>query len=105
MTWYDDFLGNDDEESTEELPENLEDLEFPDAEDWEELDDELQDIEDDAEDDLIFDAPPDGFEYAHHFDFVVDALNYAHDPHVPHGVLVVVINDDGTADVYRTNSE
>lgn len=104
MTWYDDFSKDDDDESSPELPENLEDLEFPDPEDWEELEDEIPEIEDDAEDDLILDSAPDGYEYAHHFDFIEDAVNYVHDPHVPHGVLVVVINDDGTADVYRTNS-
>jgi hypothetical protein len=104
MTWFPGEDENDEEELAQNIPENLEDLDFPDAEDWENLEEDIPDVEELAEDDLIYDAAPDGYEFAHHFDFREDAVNYVHDPGVPHGVLVVVLNDDGTADVFRTDS-
>jgi len=98
MSWWDD----DDEEE-------FDDSEFEDLEP-DELEEELDESEDDVDWDDLDESPEeldsriisadevDG-DPIHHFDFIEDAIAYAEG--APYGVLWVVIDDDGGADVYR----
>lgn len=96
MTWHD---GEDDVEfdDSEDAVEDEHDLEEIDESEWEDIE---PDIIEELDDHIV--ESSDG-KMLHHFDFIEDAIDYARG--APSGVLTVVIDDEGGADVYRENYE
>ena len=91
------------EHAGEEIePEDIEQDDVEDLEDTEALE-EIEDIPSVEMVESEYLAPDneveEDWELAHHFDFYEDALNYV--AGVPYGVLYIVIDEDGSADVYR----